>query len=356
MALDGEYVLPLRWQDDEELDELTGYLRDLARWVPVTVVDGSPPELFEAHARAWAGLVRHLRPEPRPGANGKVAGVVTGVRAARSEPVVLADDDVRYDRPALERVLALLEGADVVRPQNVFRPQPWHARWDTGRTLLNRSVAADYPGTFGLRRSTFVAMGGYSGDVLFENLEMVRTARAHGAREHRANDLFVVRRPPTAVHFRSQRVRQAYDDLAQPWRLGASLAVWPFVVDAVVRRGGRRLAIATSAVVLAAEVGRRRAGGRAEFPPSAPLWAPVWVLERGLCSWIALGARVLRGGVRYGDGRLRTAAHSPGRLRRSARTTVPLQPLVLPAAGGADLPHADPAGAAPTRSGFAPVR
>jgi hypothetical protein len=353
VALDGEYVLPLRWQDDRELDELTGYLRRLSRWLPVTVVDGSPPGLFEAHGRAWAGLVRHLRPEPRGGANGKVAGVVTGVRAARSERVVLADDDVRYDRPAVERVLALLEEKDVVRPQNVFRPQPWHARWDTGRTLLNRSVAADYPGTFGIRRSTFLAMGGYSGDVLFENLEMVRTARAHGAREHRAGDLFVVRRPPTAAHFWSQRVRQAYDDLAQPWRLAGSLAAWPFVVHAVVRRRGRRLAVAASAVVLAADIGRRRAGGRAAFPRTAPLWAPVWVLERGLCSWIALGARVLRGGVRYGDGRLRTAAHSPARLRRNARTTVPL-PALDPEAGGADPPHAAPAGAGPARSGSVP--
>jgi hypothetical protein len=328
VELDGEYVLPLRWHDDRELDELTGYLRRLSCWLRVTVVDGSAPGVFEAHARAWAGLVRHLRPEPRDGANGKVAGVVTGMRAARSERVVIADDDVRYDRAALERMLALLDEADVVRPQNVFRPQPWHARWDTGRTLLNRAFSADYPGTFGIRRSTFLAMGGYSGDVLFENLEMVRTARAHGARERRANDLYVVRRPPTAAHFRSQRVRQAYDDLAQPWRLVGSLAVWPFLVDAAVRRRGRRLAAAVSAVVVAAEVGRRRSGGRAVFPPSAPLWAPVWILERGLCSWLALGARLLHGGVRYGEGRLRTAAHSPARLRRDARTTVPLHAFV----------------------------
>ncbi|MDP9428252.1 MAG: glycosyltransferase [Actinomycetota bacterium] len=344
MVLDGEYVLPLRWDDDRELEELTDYLRRLSCWLPVTVVDGSPPERFEAHARAWAGVVRQLRPEARAGANGKVAGVITGMRAARSERVVIADDDVRYDRRALERLLDLLDRADVVRPQNVFRPQPWHARWDTGRTLLNRALSADYPGTFGIRRSTFLAMGGYSGDVLFENLEMVRTTRAHGAREYRANDLFVARRPPTAAHFWSQRVRQAYDDLAQPWRLVGSLLVWPFVVDAVVRRRGRRLAVAASTVVAAAEFGRRRAGGRTAFPPSAPLWAPVWVLERGLCSWLALGARVLRGGVRYGEGRLRTAAHSPVRLRIQARATVPLQPRAagMSPAGVPRTDHTDP--------------
>ena len=330
MLLDGEYVLPLRWDDDEELAELTAYLRQLCGWIPVTVVDGSPPEPFAAHAQAWDRLVRHLPPEPRPGANGKVAGVVTGVRAARSERVVVADDDVRYDRRALERVLTLLDEADVVRPQNVFSPMPWHARWDTGRTLLNRAVAADYPGTFGLRRSTFLAMGGYDGDVLFENLEMVRTVRAAGGTERRANDVFVVRRPPTAAHFRSQRVRQAYDDLAQPWRLAGDLAVWPLVLSALVRRRLRRLALAAAGVMALAEVGRRRDRGRTAFPMTAALWAPVWVLERGLCAWIALGSRILRGGVSYGGGRLRTAAHSRWQLRRRLQTTRPLKRLHTP--------------------------
>jgi hypothetical protein len=325
--LDGEYVLPLRWTEDTGLAELTDYLRRLASWIEVTVVDGSPSELFTAHAATWDGLVRHVAPRPWPGANGKVAGVVTGVRAARRDRVVVADDDVRYDRAALERVLDLLDEADMVRPQNVFRPAPWHARWDTGRTLLNRAVWSDYPGTFGLRRATFLAMGGYRGDVLFENLEMMRTVRAHGGREHRADDVFVVRRPPTAAHFWSQRPRQAYDDLAQPWRLLAALAVWPVVVEGVVHRRGRRLAVLAAAVTAIGEVGRRRAGGRAVFPPTAALWSPVWVLERGLFSWLALDARIRRGGVRYGDARLRTAASSMWRLRREASGRPPLSPL-----------------------------
>ncbi|MFD2092475.1 glycosyltransferase family 2 protein [Blastococcus deserti] len=325
--LDGEYVLPLRWTGDAELDELTGYLRHLSAWIPVTVVDGSSAERFDAHARAWGGLVRHIRPQPWPGANGKVAGVVTGVRAARAERVVIADDDVRYDRPALERVLDLLRTADVVRPQNVFRPAPWHARWDTGRTLLNRAFSADYPGTFGLRRATFLAMGGYRGDVLFENLEMVRTVRAHGGREHRADDLFVARRPPTAAHFWSQRPRQAYDDLAQPWRLLAALAVWPVVAEGLLHRRVRRLVLLAAGIVAAGETGRRRAGGRAVFPATAALWSPVWVLERGLFSWLALFSRFVRGGVAYGDVRLRTAASSRWRLGREAAGRPPLTPI-----------------------------
>ena len=52
--------------------------------------------------------------------------------------VVIADDDVRYDRAALEHAARLLDHSEVVRPQNVFTEWPWHAIWDTGRTLLAR--------------------------------------------------------------------------------------------------------------------------------------------------------------------------------------------------------------------------
>ena len=113
-----EYVLPLRWTTDEGLDELTDYLRRLSSRIPVTVVDGSPELVFARHAARWRGFVRHLPPEPWPGRNGKVAGVLTGVLLARAERVVLADDDVRYDDDALERVIRLLDFAEIVRPQN----------------------------------------------------------------------------------------------------------------------------------------------------------------------------------------------------------------------------------------------
>jgi hypothetical protein len=78
---------------------------------------------------------------------GKVAGVTTGVRRAGFEAVVIADDDVRYEHATLQRLVEYLDDHDLVRPQNFFDPLPWHARWDTARTLLNRAFGADYPGT-----------------------------------------------------------------------------------------------------------------------------------------------------------------------------------------------------------------
>jgi hypothetical protein len=43
------YVLPLRWQRDNGLEELTAYREWLAARAQVIVVDGSPPRLFERH-------------------------------------------------------------------------------------------------------------------------------------------------------------------------------------------------------------------------------------------------------------------------------------------------------------------
>jgi hypothetical protein len=319
-----DYVLPLRWaagRDAGDLGELTEYLRWLRGRARVIVVDASPDPLFADHARAWAGLVEHIRSDPDVDfANGKVTGVLTGLRRARSPHVIIADDDVRYDDRSLRAVVRLLGEADLVRPQNYFDPMPWHARWDTARSLLNRGVGADYPGTFGIRRDTFVAMGGYDGDVLFENLELIRTVRAYGGSERRPLDLYVRRLPPDARRFWGQRVRQAYDDIAQPARMAIFLAVLPALAAAVARRGPRAGAVGAAAAagmaICLAEIGRERAGGVQVFPATASLFAPVWVLERATCVWPALAARLCRGGIVYAGRRITRAAHSVRELSR----------------------------------------
>lgn len=315
-VLDASYVLPVKSASTDGLEELAVYLRWLARRCDVVVVDGSPAEVERAHARAWGDIVLHTRPDSDlSGLAGKVNGVVTGLRRAGHERVVIADDDVRYDDDNLRRVIGLLDGADLVRPQNHFDPLPWHARWDTGRSLLNRALGGDWPGTVAVRRSRVLTAGGYDGDVLFENLELVRTVRAAGGRVVTPLDLFVRRLPPTADHFWSQRTRQAYDELGRPAWLVAELAVMPAAVAALVLRRWRPVAVAVGAVVATAEVGRRRAGGRAVFPASSALFAPVWLAERGVCVWLAVWARLRHGGVRWGDVRLRRAA-TPGRVLR----------------------------------------
>lgn len=306
------YVLPIRRRHVAgDVPGLAAYLAWLSRRAEAVVVDASPPEVFAAHAAAWGRTCRHLCPHPELSfANGKVNGVLTGVREVGHERVVLADDDVRYDDASLRRVTELLDRGEVVRPQNYFSPLPWHALWDTARSLLNRALGSDYPGTLAVRRSFLLGIGGYDGDVLFENLELIRTVEAAGGRVVEAPGVYVRRLPPSAGHFWSQRVRQAYDDLAQPLRLGLFLGILPGIAAVpwlapILSAGAAGLA----------EVGRRRAGGAAVFPASAVPFAPAWLLERAVCSWLAVGIRLAHGGVRYHGTAIRRAASSPRALR-----------------------------------------
>lgn len=309
------YVLPLRLGDDADVEELAGYLEHVARHVDqVVVVDGSSPAARARHRARFGPAVEVIAPRHHT-RNGKVGGVMTGIDAARHEHVVLADDDVRYERAELAALVERLAGYEVVRPQNHFSPLPWHARLDTARTLLNRALDGDWPGTLAVRRSALRATGGYSGDVLFENLELVRTIEAAGGRQLVARDVLVRRLPPTTAHFRGQQVRQAYDELARPARLVVSLALAPGALVLVRGRHWRALAAAVLAVAAVAEAGRRRAGGRRVYPPSAALLAPLWACWRSLCTWAALGAWV-RGGARYRGARLRVAATPRRRLAR----------------------------------------
>ena len=319
------YILPIRSSARLAHGELTAYLYWLAPRAEVIVVDGSAPDVFARHAAAWGGSVRHVRPAPdlvTP--MGKVGGVLTGVRLATHERIIIADDDVRYDERALGRMAEALGDADVVRPQNYFVPLPWHARWDTGRMLLNRLHGGDWPGTLGVRRTVLLAAGGYDGRAMFENLELVRTVLAAGGTEAVPLDLFVARRPSTARHFWSQRVRQAYDELARPARLTCQLAILPLAVIGTVILGWTALAGGAVVVMAAAEVGRRRAGGTFVFPVTASLMAPAWIAERAVCSWLAVGARLLLGGVPYRGTILRHAA-TPSRELRARLARMPSQ-------------------------------
>ena len=316
------YVLPIRRTAAIKDDELPAYLAGLVSLLPVVVVDGSPPAVFAHHAAAWPAAVVHVPvDEDRRGdLNGKVAGVVTGLRRVRTAKAVIADDDVRYDPFALRRLAALLDDAGVVRPQNVFDPAPWHAVLDTGRSLIARATGGDWPGTLGVRMDAFARIGSYDGTVLFENLELVRTLRAAGARELVAYDLFVARRPPAVRHFLGQRVRQAYDEFARPGRLAVQLAVAPLLAAGTMRFGARALAAFALGSIAIAEIGRARGGGRRVFPPRTAMLAPFWVLERAVTSWCAVGLRLTRGGVSYSHGTMRVAANRERALRRRIAT------------------------------------
>ncbi len=314
------YVLPIRSRPGgEDEASLTDYLRWMSERADVVIVDGSDPETFARHRVAWGRVGTHVPPaDDLRCANGKAWGVLTGVRVARSDLVLIADDDVRYDDETLREMGELLRRAELVRPQNYFHPLPWHARWDTARILLNRAVGGDYPGTLGVRRSFLLAIGGYDGDVLFENLELIRTVEAAGGRVLDAPSVFVRRRPPTLSRFLEQRPRQAYDDRAQPFKLAAFLVAGP-AIALLARARPRSLALASGAAIVLAQLGRYRGGGAKAFDAVSPILAPAWICERAALSWVAAARRVFRGGCPYAGSVIVRAATPSRTLRRRLR-------------------------------------
>jgi hypothetical protein len=318
-ALRCSYVVPFR-----QVDAAPGTLNDLARdfrrvgaTCEVIVVDGSPPEDFARHAVAWRGLCRHMPVDPRwRFLNGKVNGVLTGVSAAGCDAVILADDDVVYHTADIRRMCELLASRDLVVPQNYFNRLPWWARIATGRILLNRAIRpeGDYPGTVGLRRSTFLRIGPYDGDVLFENEEMRRHFLSHRTRVLHARDFLIARRPPSLAKWREQRLRQAYEDLDLPFKTSVFAALAPVGALVGLAIGTTAAAIYAVGVMatafLLAAVGRTD-GAAAVIPISTCLGAALWVLERSIMVHAALWTRLVRGGCAYGG---RIIARGVGRL------------------------------------------
>jgi glycosyl transferase family 21 len=304
------YLLPIRrvraWEP--EMAELAEYFARLAgAGCEVLVVDGSPPAVFAAHDRAWGAWCRHLAVDPRYRyLNGKVNGIHTGVDAASCERIIVADDDIRYTDDDVARACRLLDGHDMVRPQNYLRPLPWWARMEAARMLMNRGTlrAGDYPGTCGIRRSTFRRLGHYDGDVLFDNEEIVRHFAAAGARIAYARDFFILKRPPTLAKWREQRPRQAYEDFGMRAKTALFAALLPLGLVIGLRRG-RRAATAYAALAAAASIALARRGrgdGAARVVPAAiPLWAPLWVLERCLSTYWAAYWKLRHGGYPFGD-------------------------------------------------------
>jgi hypothetical protein len=308
--MNATYVLPVRLPDGQPIEELAAYIRSFSG-AEMVVVDGSGPEIFGALQASLAGCAIHVPPDPSiKGRNGKARGLLTGLQIARHDKIVVADDDVRYDGLTLAKLIGCLDRWDVVRPQNYFHPTPWHAVIDSARSLINRALDGDWPGTLAFRKSALPK--GYNADVLFENLELVRTIRRRGGRELVARDIFVARRPPTARHFWHQRVRQAYDEFARPTRLVVALSLLPTLAVAMTRRNFGVVAMLVLVPVFIAGAGRARNSAHRYFSWLSVAAAPLWVLERACSSWLALFARVLLGGMRYGDTVI-TAAATPNK-------------------------------------------
>jgi hypothetical protein len=292
----------------QEATEFKNYFSLLAAaGCEVLVVDGSPREVFSAQAAVWKGACRHEPVDPQyKYLNGKVNGIHTGIELATYEHVILADDDIRYTPEDIQRMNELLASHQMVRPQNYLRPLPFWARTEAARMLINRAwlKEGDYPGTLGVLRAAMKQMGHYDGDVLFDNEEIVRHFRLHGARIRYARDLFLLKRPPSFRKWIEQRPRQAYEDFVMRLKTLFFAALLPALLLLWWLAGWRSalaliLTVSLGSVALAfLGLGD---GARRFFPTWVCLYAPLWVFERMVSTYWAFYWRIVHGGYPFGD-------------------------------------------------------
>jgi hypothetical protein len=304
------YLLTIRRArfDEDEARGFRDYFRLLAgAGCQVLVVDGSPSDVFAAHGEAWRGACVHEPVDPQyKYLNGKVNGIHTGVALAAHERIILADDDIRYTPEDVRRMVGLLDSFEMVRPQNYLSPLPLWARTEAARMLINRAWIAegDYPGTLGVRRGAMRRLGHYDGDVLFDNEEIVRHFRAHGAHIAYARDFFILKRPPSFRKWIEQRPRQAYEDFVMRAKTAFFAAMLPALVILWAAAGWRWALAAGAAVACGAAMLAARGlgdGAARFFPARVCLYAPLWVAERVLSTYWAFYWRVAHGGYPFGD-------------------------------------------------------
>jgi hypothetical protein len=304
--LKATYLLPIRRAvfADSEAADLRDYLAILANTgCEVIVIDGSLPGIFAQHHQVWSDVCRHEPVDRRYHfLNDKVNGVHTGVARATNEKIILGDDDIRYTRPDLEQICALLDRFEVVRPQNYLRGvvKLWTLT-ESARMLINRATlrTADYPGTCAFLRSTMLRCGEYDGDVLFDNEELIRHFARHDARIFYAHNLFIRKRPPTFRKWLEQRPRQAYEDFGLRFKTSLFASLLPTaVVLALIDPRSLLIFLLPTFIALA---GWLRGSARKYFPLYVCLFAPLWVCERTLSTYWAFYWLIARGGYPFGE-------------------------------------------------------
>ena len=213
---------------------------------------------------------------------------------ATCDKVIVADERVRYSVDALREISALLDGHEVVEPQDYFDPLPWWGGFDAGRMLMHRGIEPlpDHGATFGFRRAVLrglraIDAGASAGDP-------PRRLASQGAEVFSALEVFVRRIPPLLGEWIRQRPRHADKDFSLPLKSAMFFGVLPVgLILALV--GGMRLAACYAATISLASLAlaiRGRAGAAQFFPWRACLYAPLSVFERSISVYWALLRRL----------------------------------------------------------------
>lgn len=293
------YVVPLEEQAAGSVDDLrplSEYLSTLAvADCDVLILDASSVESFERNRTILRWVGRHVAVDGRDRtASGAIDAIRAAVALAPCEKVIVAGPDVRYTAEEIGEVCDLLDLHEVVEPQDYLDPMPWWAGVEAGRMLVHRSIEPypDHGATFGFRRSA--VRGLRSVDAFDVGDDPVRRLSAQGAEIFSALDLFVRRRPPQLAEWLHERTRQAEDDFAMPVKSAFFFALIPMAI-LLALFGGPRIAGGYLGAIAFAAIGlaiRGRIGAGSVFPLRACFYAPLWVLERAISVYWALGLKM----------------------------------------------------------------
>ena len=292
------YVVVADGGTAEEHSDLAAYLSEMnVAGCEVVVIDPSPRMQFEHNARILRWVGRHVPARAEHlGPDGSVDLVRAAASLAACEKVIVAERDVRYTADAIARVCERLEVHEAVEPQDYLHPLPWWGGIEAARILVHRGIEPqpDHGVTVAFRRS---AIGALRMLAMRDPLQdPARRLSAAGAEVFPAGDVFVRRQPGELKGWLARRGHTS-GDFTPAIRSAFFLSVIPFLVllalfGSLQLAGGYAAAMAIGSVALAI---RGRAGASGYFPWRACLLAPVWILERSVSVYWALGRRILGG-------------------------------------------------------------
>lgn len=256
---------------DSELRNFAAYLSALSlAGCEEVVVDPEGGPRGEERQRVLRWVSRYV--------TGERDLIQAAIELTSSEKIIVASQDSRYTAADVAALCDLLDGDDVVEPEEFVDPLPWWGGIDAGSMLLQRGLDSGRDGrTFAFRRSAWH-----------------RLFALKGASVRTAGDVFVRREPSTLAAWLRRRFTPAATPAAVTTGAAFLACVLPLVM-AIAALGGYELAGGYAGLMAAASVlvaARGRAGAGRFFPPRACLFAPLSMLERSLAVYWALFARL----------------------------------------------------------------
>ncbi len=280
----------------------------------IIISDCSPPDIFTKIEQAVAdsGIIHLAVTENIPdGDNKKLHAIDIALKHLTSRAVLIMDDDARPRIDDLTKIDKLLQ---VSRYVKCIPEYPAPSVFDyidiSGIFVVNMTsphkqfwanIAFDVP--------TLLSVGFPEKNVLFDELAIELAFRRGGHLCSYCDEVAI----PMYSHrgfkkFWEQRLRYAYENMGYPMRFATHLLALPLLV-AIGIKGAAYCACALIAISLA--VSLLSLAGQLKYDHGRHsrftwMYATLWFWPYVIMSWLSLFAR-LRGGVRFGPTRIKTA-------------------------------------------------